>query len=106
MSTRARSTDPQTSHDAGDAVDFNASQEHVLLLHELHGPMTDQRLCEKHHDFLKQHPETRLYSDARLRSARAELTARGSIRPIAGRFGRGLSRRAQVYEIRPAVSTD
>jgi len=70
----ARSTDPETSHEAATQVNVRASQAEVLRVLRQFGPLSDvtiQRLSHIH--------GSRYWSPERLRTARKELVVAGLV---------------------------
>lgn len=81
-STRARATDPETSHEAGHAQTskLRASQARVLAMFKLYGDMHDKQLKEYLHDAEKEMGFTKLMSDSGIRTRRSELVSLGKLR--------------------------
>ena len=89
--TRARRTDPATSHEAIDADSVTGSLLEVMDLFAEFGPMADHELVTNHAGYT--------YTPQRLRTARSELTNNGVIE-FAGIYRlTDSNRRAQVWEM-------
>ena len=89
--TRARRTDPATSHEAIDADSVTGSLLEVMDLFAEFGPMADHELVANHAGYT--------YTPQRLRTARSELTNNGVIE-FAGIYRLTPSnRRAQVWKL-------
>ena len=79
----ARSTDPETSHEAAAKVKgITQVQGRILACLSIQGKLTDEELSEVYHSYYPEHPVT----DQSLRSRRSELVARGAVR-FAGDYG-------------------
>lgn len=77
MTVNARSTDPETSHAAANAVSasgLRASQALVLNMFVAYGPMHDKDLLDRVHATQKQLGLTKLMSPSGVRSRRSELS--------------------------------
>lgn len=71
---KARRTDPQTSHDAAEAVTY-VTKTQTYILRVLKRPRTDSQLVEAYRK-LKRAPRA---SESGIRSRRAELVAKGLV---------------------------
>ena len=93
--TRARATDPETSHQAAESVRGNLreSQETVLELFRTWGPMTDHTMVRKADKLsVRQSPSG-------LRSRRAELVAMGLLEHTGGWQELPSGRKARVWRL-------
>lgn len=75
-STRARKTDPDTSHQAADAQEpkLRPSQARVLAMFKLYGDLHDKQLQAYLHDMEKAAGFKKLMSPSGIRSRRSELS--------------------------------
>lgn len=84
----ARSTDPDTSHDAAASTDLRGSRAEVLRILTEFGPMSDDELLMRH-ELLG---TARRFTPQRLRTARKALESAGVVQPtgrkVATRYGR------------------
>jgi len=90
---RARTMDPETSHEAAESVrNVTTTQEYVLRA--LRRPRTDPELLEAYRQF-KRAPRA---SESGIRSRRAELVRAGLVRDSKRRVRLESGRRAIVWE--------
>lgn len=95
--TKARNTDPQTSHAAAASVTLETlTQTQALVLQTLqtHGPMTDEQLCMRIADV--QHSPV---SVSGVRTRRSELVAAGKIVDTGKRLRTRTGRQAIVWGV-------
>ena len=93
--SRARATDPQTSHDAGNAVkDVTETQSYILKVLSKK-PRHDYQLIAAYRNF-KRAP---MASDSGIRSRRAELVERRMVRDSGMRVKTPSGRQAIVWEL-------
>lgn len=91
--SRARATDPQTSHDAGDAVkDMTETQAYIIRVLEKK-PRNDSQLIAAYRNF-KRAP---MASDSGIRSRRAELVKSGLVSDTGARVVLASGRRSIVW---------
>ena len=90
---RARTTDPETSHEAAESV-RNVTTTHEYVLRALRRPRTDRELLEAYRQF-KRAPRA---SESGIRSRRAELVRAGLVRDSKRRVRLESGRRAIVWE--------
>lgn len=91
--SRARATDPQTSHDAGDAVkDMTETQAYIIRVLEKK-PRNDSQLIAAYRNF-KRAP---MASDSGIRSRRAELVKSGLVSDTGARVVLPSGRRSIVW---------
>jgi hypothetical protein len=98
MKAHARSTDPQTSHDAAKSVrKITGTQNTILLLLGIEG-MTDVDLVSAYQKMNLTSPETApRASESGIRSRRAELVARGLVQDSGDRVKLDSGRFATVW---------
>jgi hypothetical protein len=88
----ARTTDPETSHEAAASVDLRPAQEFVLTLLAAYGPCHDERLVQKANG---------RYTPSGIRSRRAELEAAKLVK-FTGSFTKtDAGRKTRVWEVTP-----
>ena len=95
--TRARNTDPETSHAAAASVTLETltqTQALVLQMLQTHGPMTDEQLCMRIADD-QQSP----VSVSGVRTRRSELVAAGKIVDTGERVPTRTGRQAIVWGV-------
>ena len=93
--TRARTTDPDTSHDAARSLTHvRESQEAVLRLFRRCGPMTDTALVSRYETV----GERPVQSPSGLRTRRSELTAAGLVIDTGRRVRLPSGRRGIVWK--------
>jgi len=90
---RARTMDPETSHEAAESV-RNVTTTHEYVLRALRRPRTDPELLEAYRQF-KRAPRA---SESGIRSRRAELVRAGLVRDSKRRVRLESGRRAIVWE--------
>jgi hypothetical protein len=97
----ARTTDPETSHQAAEDVSsrLRESQAAVLVVLALNGPSTDQELTAKYHQ-LAAAGAVPPQSESGIRSRRAELVRIGTVRDTGLRDRTRSGRRTIVWEAR------
>lgn len=94
----ARAADPATSRAAAASVrDIPGSQQHILRLFHLYGPMTDQELLARHRQWEREHGGPRM-SDSGVRTRRSELVVLGKVRDTGRRERLVTGRKAIVWE--------
>lgn len=94
----ARAQDPDTSHAAADSVRrISESQQHILRLFLLYGPMTDEQLLARHREWQHRHGDPRM-SDSGVRTRRSELVMLGRVRDSGKRTLLSTGRKAIVWE--------
>ncbi|MDN3309591.1 hypothetical protein QWJ90_01465 [Microbacterium oryzae] len=80
---RARRSDPGTSHAAADSISaehLEASEQEVLtILAAADEPLTDQAIAKRHVQRAWQLDGVPLWTDERMRTARAQLTKKGAV---------------------------
>ena len=97
--TRARNTDPETSHAAVTPHRLAESQ-WAVLEHLEGGPMTDHELIDFHDWHTTMFIRWPRFTDQRIRSARAELVEMGLVE-FSGEYRETPSgRRAKVWQVR------
>jgi len=98
---RARRTDPVTSHAAADSTQATkeASQDYVLDLLWLTGPVADHELLERAESDFAAYPFRPRWSPSRLRTARKELVTRGRVELLPYFHLTVSGRRAQVWGV-------
>jgi hypothetical protein len=96
---RFRKTDPQTSVEAAASVkDLPTTQERVLKIFQVRGPMNDEALADIW-EYLVRHGKYPLISDSGLRSRRAELVARGLLEDSGRRVKMRSGRNSIVWQV-------
>jgi hypothetical protein len=98
-SAHARAQDPDTSHAAAASVrHISESQQHILRLFRLYGPMTDEQLLAKHREWQRRYGDP-LMSDSGVRTRRSELVVLGRVRDSGKRERLSTGRKAIVWEV-------
>jgi hypothetical protein len=97
--TRARTTDPETSHEAAESLgDLPTAQAHVLWVLARYGPMTDAELIGAYRPCARA-GVVGYQSDSGIRTRRAELVKRGDVIDTGKRQMLPSGRRAIVWKL-------
>lgn len=109
-STRARKTDPETSHQAADTQErkLRPSQARILAMFKMYGDMHDKQLVDYVHDAEKMAGFKKLMSQSGVRSRRNELAKANEERLVELRRQwmavRGFTKIVEGRPFRPAPS--
>lgn len=101
MTAYARTTDPDTSHEAAASLDTANSRLYVLGLLTEFGPLADFEIENRHATDTIGHTFYGRLSPSRLRSARSELVAAGHVVASAGFTKTPSGRRALLWSVAP-----
>ena len=98
---RARSTDPQTSHDAAKKVrGVSAVHSTILMILWQRGPLTDPQIAEYYYERVAD-GSAPMHSESGLRTRRKELVDMGKISPAAWKEKLSTGRYATVWAWEP-----
>lgn len=97
MTARARSTDPQTSHEAAEKVrGITAVQSTILMILWTRGPMTDPQIAEHYYNRVADGSAPN-HSESGLRTRRKELVDLGYVAATGDREKLDTGRTATVW---------